>query len=177
MRVLVLGVGNRFRGDDGLGSCLAEVLAEEVDGVDVVDGNARGLKLVEELEGYDYAVFIDVMEGLAPGEVSVFDLSEGDFDIEIPITSHRLPPTLVLSLARRTGIFTGRAYLIAVGPRNLGFAEMPSEEVVGALPRVVEHLVDLLRRAGVEARVEVDKIVKGFLKCYRKSLLVKSDEP
>lgn len=171
MRVLVIGVGNRLRGDDGFGSCLAEALAE-VSGLNVVDGDVRGIGLVDELEGFDYVIFLDVMEGLRSGEVALFRISHERPNADIPPTSHRLSPRTITSLARGAGVFDGEAYLIAVGPYNMEFAEMPSEYVTRSLPKVLETLRRILEELGVEAHFDEGHIVGRFLRCYEEALMV-----
>ena len=70
-RILVAGVGNIFRGDDGFGSeVVRRLLARPIpDGVRVIDFGIRGHDLAYAmLEGYDGVVFLDVTRrGGRPG--------------------------------------------------------------------------------------------------------------
>lgn len=79
-KVLVLGLGNVFCGDDGIGSLVAESLSKKVQekNVDIVDGGTIGLGLLYLFEEYTDLILIDAIDtGTArPGEVFFFCLDE-----------------------------------------------------------------------------------------------------
>ena len=71
MGVLVIGLGNPLRGDDGVGPRLVEELArrEMPPGVQVLDGGAVGLGLLDLVEGRERVIVVDAAEmGRKPGE-------------------------------------------------------------------------------------------------------------
>lgn len=84
MKVLVAGVGNVLRGDDGFGVIVAEKLIERAPprGVRVVELGIGGIHLVQELaDGYDALVVIDAVElGNSPGTVVVMRPDVLDLD-------------------------------------------------------------------------------------------------
>ena len=63
MRTLVLGIGNPFLGDDGIGFSVAQELARVVkdENVDVKDASLPGLNLLELIIGYDRVIIIDAI--------------------------------------------------------------------------------------------------------------------
>ncbi|MBO0687357.1 MAG: hydrogenase maturation protease, partial [Candidatus Dormibacteraeota bacterium] len=78
MKVLVAGMGNQLRGDDGFGVALAELLAKRehdpaTDGAEVTvrEFGIAGIHLVQELlSGYDALLLIDAVErGSQPGTI------------------------------------------------------------------------------------------------------------
>jgi hydrogenase maturation protease len=76
-RILVAGVGNVFRGDDGFGVAVARRLAHEPlpPGVELRDYGVRGVHLAYELlDGYDLLVLVDaVTRGSPPGTLYVIE--------------------------------------------------------------------------------------------------------
>ena len=75
-RLLVIGVGNTLRGDDGVGVRVAQALANHPlpEGVTVLDGGTEGLDLLFHLEEADRVILIDAAEmGQTPGEARVLD--------------------------------------------------------------------------------------------------------
>jgi len=63
VRTLVLGIGNPFLGDDGIGFSVAQELARVVkdENVDVKDASLPGLNLLELIIGYDRVIIIDAI--------------------------------------------------------------------------------------------------------------------
>jgi hydrogenase maturation protease len=77
MRVVVLGVGNRYRRDDGAGLAVTELLARRVPrGVQVVECEQEPSRLLEAWDGADAALIVDtVQSGAEPGTLHRFDAS------------------------------------------------------------------------------------------------------
>ena len=73
-RVLVAGVGNVLRGDDGFGPAVIQRLGELPAGVEKVETGIGGVALLQELlAGCDALVLIDAVDrGAAPG--TLFEL-------------------------------------------------------------------------------------------------------
>jgi hydrogenase maturation protease len=62
--VLILGLGNPLRGDDGIGPCLIEELnrRELPKGVIALDAGTEGLDLLQVLEGWERAITVDAAD-------------------------------------------------------------------------------------------------------------------
>ena len=76
--VLILGVGNRSRGDDGIGSYLARRLSRKVT-VPVIDGGDVPEKALSSIEtsSADLILVVDAADfGATPGEISLLELNE-----------------------------------------------------------------------------------------------------
>ena len=73
-QTLVLGIGNLLMGDEGVGSVVAQQLADQrlEAGAVVVDGGTGGFHLLGLLTGHDPVVIVDAtLDGQRPGTVSV----------------------------------------------------------------------------------------------------------
>lgn len=78
MKVLIAGVGNVLRGDDGFGIRVIETLSNDggvAEDVDLYEAGIAGIELVQELmNGYDALILVDAVDrGAAPGTVFVLD--------------------------------------------------------------------------------------------------------
>jgi hydrogenase maturation protease len=74
-QILVIGLGNDYRGDDAVGRVVARrVRAIGDDKVQVVEESGEGAALIESWNGADLAILIDaVHSGGAPGTIHCFD--------------------------------------------------------------------------------------------------------
>ncbi len=158
-RVLVAGVGNIFRSDDGFGPAVLEWLHRDAagpwpDGVVVRDYGIRGVHLAYDLlDGYDDVVFVDTMHrGGEPGTVYVV---EPDLDtcragaaqgsmVAASLDAHDLAPEAVLALVPGQGGTMGRVTVVGCEPVSLadgiGLCPVVSEQVPPA-GRIVQGLV------------------------------------
>ena len=169
-RVLVAGVGDPFRGDDGFGCEVARRLARRPlpPGVEVVDFSARGLDLVFALrQGYQAALLIDsARRGEAPGTLTVIDSGsdrdgELDGDHEVALDPAALDPVGMVRFARMFGGVPRQVVVVVCEPQEVAPAELhpaarprlsPSvaEAVALAVP-LVESLIGDLFAAGPQA--------------------------
>ena len=140
---LVLGLGNPLRGDDGVGVCVARMLAEgslPAD-VEVVDGGTQGLGLVSLLEGRRRAIVVDAAHvGRAPGEFVRFRLEEARLpgEEEAGFSVHEAGLREALLLAQALGILPGEVIFFGVQPAHVEWEAGLSPQVEAALPRLAE---------------------------------------
>lgn len=115
-RVLVAGIGNIFRTDDGFGCAVVARLGDGVrwadgsrrDGVRVVDYGIRGMHLAYDLlEGWDVLVLVDaVPDRGSPGRVEMLQIGADDVAPGAPgrqLDAHRMDPATVLANLRALG--------------------------------------------------------------------------
>ena len=145
-RILVAGVGNVLRGDDGFGPAVTELLGHLPVGAHVVETGIGGIALLQELmAGCDGLVLIDAVDrGAAPGTVFVLepDVGEGEHVPDI----HLANPDRVLSMAKTMGFLPDRVRIIGCQPADVDeLCQGLSPVVQRALPyavRKVEETVD-----------------------------------
>lgn len=158
-RVLILGVGNRLRGDDGFGSCLAEALSWcGVRGADVEWLDTMHVYAVEYLRGRRLVVVLDVVyvEGAEPGTIvfEEYDVSSLTEDIASEaletMAAHVFTPLHMLIIARELGVFNGRFILAGIVPESLEpRREVVTETLRRRLPEYYGRLKALLEAEGV----------------------------
>ena len=140
-RILVAGVGNVLRGDDGFGPAVTELLGHLPNGVDVVETGIGGIALLQELmAGCDGLVLIDAVDrGAAPGTLFLIEpeVAEG---VHVPDV-HLANPERVLTMAKTMGYLPERVVIIGCQPFDvdeLGAGLSP--EVRRALPFAVAKI-------------------------------------
>lgn len=154
-RVLIAGVGNVLRGDDGFGPAVVQELEKaRPEGVDVIEVGIGGVGMIHELmEGYDGLVIVDavdregepgslyVLEPEVPGSEEIAAARRGKMaDV------HQLMPGRILVLARALGILP--SFVRIVGCKPLETDELTTDLspcVRDAVPRalsIVHRLVE-----------------------------------
>ncbi|MDO3378374.1 HyaD/HybD family hydrogenase maturation endopeptidase [Geoalkalibacter halelectricus] len=156
MAILVLGLGNLLMSDDAFGGRVVEHLQEHYvfpQGVSVLDGGTLGLDLLPRLEGVARLLLVDAVDMQArPG--SVFRL-EGE---EVPrafaekLSVHQMGLKDLLAVAELQGCLPGEIVFWGVQPGCIEMCLEMTEPVAEVLPRVVEAVLEELRRWGVAWR-------------------------
>lgn len=156
-RILVAGVGNIFRSDDGFGSEVVRLLdpARLPEGTHVEDYGIRSVHLTYELmNGYDVLVLVDTVaqqEG-APGSLFVI---EPDLAViragaaanpGVPMDPHDLPPGGLLAMLPDLGAAVERVVVVGCRPETLDDGIGLAPVVAAAVPRAVELVVDVVHR-------------------------------
>lgn len=142
--ILILGVGNILRKDDGVGVQAVWRLQDLPlpGGVKVLDGGTVGIGLLELLRGYERAVIIDAAEmGLHPGAVAKFRPEATQFRTpDLRLSLHSADVAGVLELARMLGRPLPELSIIGVQPGDTGWGTEMSVEVLAEM----RHVVDLV---------------------------------
>ena len=162
MRLLVAGVGNLLKGDDGFGVRAAEALKADrrlPSDVTVLETGIGGMHLVQELmQGYDAVLLFDAFErGGKPGQLFVLEpqlpdlgnLSAGeqrDFFAE----THCAVPLRALTLAREIGALLPIIPIIGCQPADadaFGAPMHPKDvEAIGPAVDLALEVIGILTR-------------------------------
>jgi hydrogenase maturation protease len=144
VRVLVLGIGNPGRGDDGLGARAAErVAALSLPGV-AVDANYQ-LNVEDALacSAQDVVVFVDAAKGLRrPFKMARLD-PEADGPAA-PAMTHSLGPGAVMALTRQLYGKAPEAWILAIRGRAWEIGEGLSPRAAADLDEAVAFLAEFL---------------------------------
>lgn len=159
-RVLVAGIGNVLRGDDGFGPAVVRTLVEEglPPGVQVVELGIGGMHLVQHLlDGYDHLVVVDAVDrGGPPGKVYVLEPSvpapeeltaaERYAAVADP---HETTPGPAFILARAAGVLPPFVRLVGCQPGEVEeYSGRLSDPVAAAVPEAVAAVRRLLAEPG-----------------------------
>ena len=141
-RLLVAGVGNVLRGDDGFGPAVAGLLMGQLPaGVDVIETGIGGIALLQELmAGCAGLILIDAVDrGAAPGTVFLLepDVPEGEHVPDV----HLANPDRVLTMAKTMGVLPERVRIVGCQPAEVDeLVESLSPAVQAALATAVTRV-------------------------------------
>jgi hydrogenase maturation protease len=153
--VLVIGIGNRLRGDDGASWEVLQRLRDRAAavGVDVGQQLCEPTDLLGAWEGRDAVVILDTTcSGKPPGTISRFDVISGP----LPAQPHRAGSTHALGLheaielGRALDRLPRRMIVFGVEGRAFGAGNALSDEVAAAIGPLVDAV---LGEAGDLARL------------------------
>ena len=138
-RILVAGVGNVLRGDDGFGPAVTELLGELPDGAEVIETGTGGIALLQELMvGCSGLILVDAVDrGAQPGTVFYIE-PEVEMAVHVPDV-HLANPERVLSMAKTMGVLPDRCVIIGCQPED-------TEELCQGLSPCVQHALAIAVR-------------------------------
>ena len=150
MKILILGVGNLLKGDDGVGLHIADLLRKEElgDTIHIKDG-VSGIDILGEIAGYEKVIIIDAIKtGGQPGNICTFSLDEfKKQEPEQSFSSHNLNLPLLIQLGEKIypGKIPGDIMVIAIEADDIStLSETCTPEVEKAIPKVIAMIKKLL---------------------------------
>lgn len=156
MKILVAGMGNVLRGDDGFGIRVVEELSKNhklPETVDLYEAGIGGIGLVQELmNGYKALIVVDAVEkGAAAGTVFVLEPLENQTEIEnlelhqSMVDMHYANPSKVLLMARALKVCPPKVLIVGCQPEYVDDAvEGLRPSVERALPQAVKEVLSLI---------------------------------
>jgi len=148
VRVLVAGVGNVLRRDDGFGVAVIDRLSRQgvAENVRVLDVGIGGIHLVQELhDGFDALIVVDAVDLGKPAGTLLTIRPE----IEAPTgpddlaDTHYATPARAFMLANALGVLPQRVWVVGAQPED---ADTLGDSLSDALERAVNPAVDEIRR-------------------------------
>jgi hydrogenase maturation protease len=149
--ILVLGLGNPLRGDDGVGPRVIEELSRRglPEGVTALDGGASGLDLLHVLEEWQRVVVVDAADvgrerggKIPPGQFVRFTLDQARLvEAADPFSLHHAGLGEVLALADALGRTLPEIVIFGVQPAEVGWARGLSPDVEAALPALADAVL------------------------------------
>jgi len=163
MRILIAGVGNVLRGDDGFGIEVLHQLERnaELEGVEYFESGIAGISLVQKLmDGFDALIIIDALDRDAePGQV--FVLEPDAESLRTPPSTHEATdlhqanPEVVLRMAAALKVLPPRAWIIGC---QAGDCDEFGSPLTAAVARAVPIAVDRITRLVQSLRRTYDPV-------------------
>lgn len=163
MRVLLVGVGQVLRGDDGFGVEVARRLADMDLGPDVrvIETGTGGIRLVQALmDPYDALIVLDAVDhGRPPGTVMIIQPDVADVEEmeqlerwDFLSDMHYTKPESAFMLAKALGVLPPRFLLVGCQPLKTEELEVGlSRDVAGAVDVAIDEVRRLLDELHTEA--------------------------
>jgi hydrogenase maturation protease len=143
-KAVIIGLGNLYMKDDGLGIRVAEALMKKNLGEDVSvqEYPDMDLTVIENLEGPSRVIVVDAVKGgKEPGTISKYTIRSRKGDLpELP-SLHSLKLIDILDLAMNSGILTCPVVILGVEPQDDSPGIGLSPSVESALPKVIEAVI------------------------------------
>ncbi len=150
--VLVIGVGNSFRSDDGVGPRIARsIAAMNLPGVEVREESGEGASLMDTWHGFARVFLIDATSsGRPPGTALRFDAATTPIPAELfHYSTHAFSVAEAVEMARALGELPPRLVLYGIEGETFAAGQALSEPVNAAIDDVVRRLCNEI--SGVES--------------------------
>jgi hydrogenase maturation protease len=170
VKILIAGVGNLLRSDDGFGVEVARRLeeAELPPEVSVVETGIAGMALVQELQsGYDALVVVDCVDlGRPPGHVMLIEPDVVDVHAlrwserhDLLADMHLATPGRAMMLARALGVLPAQVLMVGCQPTDPdaygeGLSPPVAAAVGVAVTEIQRHVEELLRADAASAATD-----------------------
>lgn len=139
---LVLGIGNGFRSDDGVGVAVAARIAElGIEGVGVMIDTGDPAAVLDAWAGVPLVIAVDAArsEMAQPGRVRRW--SPGRFAVSSAMSSHGFDLGKTLSLGEALGRLPRRLVIFTVDVDDVSRRTTLTPTVASAVPKVVEAIL------------------------------------
>lgn len=162
-RIIVLGLGNLIRSDDGVGIHAIHHLFRDrriPESLELLDGGTLGLQLLPAIQGVTHLLVLDAINtGATSGTLARFDMSEIEPLPGSP-SVHQIGFADVLAALRLLEEFPQQMILLGVQPEQTGWGDKLSSAVKAALPSLIEAAIDELQQW-----VPQSELVEGLKEC------------
>ena len=152
--VLIIGVGNEFRGDDGAGLVVSRRLgALGLEGVRIREVEGEGTAAMAAWKGADAVILVDaVYSGAEPGTVHRLEAHAGPLPVSFfHRSTHAISVADAIELARSLGELPPHFVVYGIEGKSFEAGTGLSPEVEAAVQEVVEAVLGELRGMGVSA--------------------------
>lgn len=153
--ILVLGIGNAYRGDDAAGlHAVGRLMEQEWDGVILREQAGEGTALMDALDGPSAVVLIDAVEsGAPPGTVHRWDVSaEGVNAKFLRCSTHNFSVHDAIEMARALDKLPPRVLLFGIEGGNFEPGAALSPEVEAALDTLTAEVRQAIHTLKEETR-------------------------
>jgi hydrogenase 3 maturation protease len=154
MKIIILGVGNRMRGDDAIGSIVASELAAMIqdpkfklqdNNIIVFDTETTPENFIEKVVGLkpDRLIFIDACN--FGGEAGEYKLFKEEKIKEIAyglLSTHTLPLVLTIELIKKQ--HNCKVSLLGIQPKQFNMGKDLSPEIVKVKNKIIEYLQSII---------------------------------
>ena len=146
LKVSIIGLGNVFLGDDGVGPLVVEHFRctyEYGESIEVLDLGTPGLDLAPYLYGRDLIILVDAVQSDAPaGTVAVY--CEADFASQraaLRITGHDPGLWDALAHLRLAGRSPAELVIVGIVPHACNFGEAISPVLLNTVDSAIQQIV------------------------------------
>lgn len=151
IRKLIIGAGNEFRGDDGVGLFVVRKLKDTgLRGVEIMETGGEAATLMAAWAGANRVVVVDaIFSDSPPGTVFRFDIGQGGIPRAIfsKESTHSFGVVQAIELARVLGKLPARLIVYGIAGQNFEPGEGLSVDVRQAAESIISRILDEINYA------------------------------
>lgn len=144
--IKIIGFGNVFMGDDGIGvRVIEEMVKQQIfkdkEKIEFVDGGTSGVDLIFMLEDVSLAIIIDAVDaGQEIGSIVVFAPHEiAGFKKQVfkSYSLHDIDLAEAFELVKKLNL-PAKIKIIGIKPKQIGYSDKLSPEIENSIPAIIE---------------------------------------
>jgi hydrogenase maturation protease len=143
-KVLLIGIGNEYRSDDGIGLVVARKIRERLLlSVTVKEESGEGAALMEAWQGYESVILMDaVSTGAKPGTIFAIDAGKNKVPAKFfHYSTHAFSVAEAIELARAMSTLPPRFFVYGIEGANFSAGVGISHVVQESAKHVVEQIL------------------------------------
>jgi len=152
MNGMVIGIGNRYRGDDAIGPLIIErLLSKMFPNISISESDGEPTGLISLFQGCDWCIIIDAIipnieRNISSGMVVLLDLlmEENNQCTEL-CSTHAGGVFEAIGIARVLGYLPKRVFLVGVVGSSFRSGDQLSQSVQSAIEQALEEVGKLVR--------------------------------
>lgn len=145
-KILILGVGNRLRGDDAIGCLITDEL-KSINGLMVIDCGSAPENFIDKVcsSAPNEIIIVDACNfGAEPGKSQLFEEQQIKKISSQLLSTHTLPLSLTVAMIKKQ--IPCKIQLLGVQPERIDFGEGLSPNLKKAKNKIVKYLNELSKR-------------------------------
>jgi hydrogenase maturation protease len=142
-KVLIVGIGNEFRSDDGAGIVCARKLNEKLNSnIRVIENDGDGASLIESWKGFDKVILIDsVSIGSKPGTIHNIEAAKTEFPKQNSVhSSHLFSVAEAIETAKVLNKLPEKLIVYGIEGKSYELGSKISDEVNSAIEKLVTEI-------------------------------------
>ncbi len=146
--ILVIGIGNRFRGDDGIGPAVVDSLRADPPPATICETSGEATELIETWSDAKLVLIVDcISSGAPPGTIHQIEANSQTLPPQIlQASTHSFGLAEAVELGRALGRLPPRLIVYGIEGRDFGHGQTLSEPVASVVETVAERIRDYIRR-------------------------------
>jgi len=151
-KTIVVGVGNKILGDDGVGIHVVNQLRKQAKNLDITleEAATGGLNLLDIIVGYDKAIIVDAVKSDNEEHGVVKRFSLDNFNTMHSCNPHDVSLIEAIDMAKKIGETRIPREIVVIGimMRNIPseFSERLSDEIAMTVPKAVEMTLNEIKK-------------------------------
>ena len=146
--ILLIGIGNEFRSDDGIGLIIVrQIQNTQLSSIFVKEASGEGAALMEAWQGYENVIIVDAMvSGAKPGTILIIDANKETVPANVfHYSTHAFGAAEAIELAREMKLMPPRLLMYGIEGANFSAGITISQAVQESAHHVLEQILNTVK--------------------------------